>query len=102
MSTCPAQAVTPVFSSAALATNSDATNTVAGSPNPARLWFSVRTPVAQSDSAQPMHTTITGSRSQTKSTITEAMIAKTIQMSAMISPRCAARTNRLRDGFATL
>jgi hypothetical protein len=77
----PAHAVMPVFSSAALTTKSDATKIVAGSPKPARLWFRVSTPVAQSAMAQPMHTATTGSRSQTKRTITPAMMAKTIQMS---------------------
>ena len=76
----------PVFSSAALATKSDATKTVAGSPKPARLWFSVSTPVTQSASAQPTQTATTGSRSQMKSPITPAMMANTIQISVM-SPR---------------
>ena len=83
---CPAQAVTPVFSSAALTTNSTVTKIVAGSPNPARLWLRVSTPVAQSDSAQPTQTAITGSRSQTNRTMTPTMMANTIQMSLIGRP----------------
>ncbi len=39
--------------------------------------------MAQSASAQPTQTAITGSRSQTNRTITPAMMANTIQMSLM-------------------
>jgi hypothetical protein len=79
----PAQAVMPVFSRAALATKSEATKMVAGSPKPARLWLSVRTPAAQSAIADPTQTAMTGRRSQTKSTITAATTANTVQMSLM-------------------
>ena len=48
---CPAQAVTPVMSSPALTTNSEAMKMTAGSPKPASDWPSVRTPVAHSASA---------------------------------------------------
>jgi hypothetical protein len=77
--------VIPVFSSAALATNSEATKIVAGSPKPAKLWFSVSTPVTQSASAQPTQTATTGSRSQMNKTMTPAMVANTIQMSVMLT-----------------
>jgi hypothetical protein len=80
--TWPTQAVTPDRSIPALITNSDATRMVAGSPKPARLCWIVRMPYAQSASAQPTQTTMTGRRSQMNSTITAAAMAKTIQQSA--------------------
>ncbi len=43
-STCPVQAVSPVFSSAPLTTKSEVTKIVAGSPKPASAWLSVSTP----------------------------------------------------------
>ena len=44
---CPVQAVTPVASSPALTTNSEAMKTTAGSPKPASAWPRSSTPVAQ-------------------------------------------------------
>ena len=46
ISICPAQAVTPVRSSAALTTKRVAMNITAGSPKPESAWFSVTRPVA--------------------------------------------------------
>ena len=69
-STCPVQAVRPVFSSAPETTKSEVTKIVAGSPKPASAWLSVRTPVAQSAMAQPTQTAMTGSRSQMKRPMT--------------------------------
>ena len=64
ISCCPAHAVTPVASSAALTTKSAAMKSTVGSPNPASDWSSSSTPVAHSESATPMATTATGSLSQ--------------------------------------
>ena len=61
---CPAQAVTPVASSASLTTKSDAMKITVGSPNPASDWSSSSTPVAHNESATPTATTATGSRSR--------------------------------------
>ena len=72
ISSCPAQAVTPVESSPSLTTNSDAMKITVGSPKPASACSRSRTPVAQSESATPSATTATGSRSQTKTTTTAA------------------------------
>ena len=83
INTWPTQAVTPERSIPALITKSVATKMVAGSPKPARLWPMVRMPVAQSASAQPTQTTITGSRSHMKRPMTAAMMAKTIQISVI-------------------
>ena len=78
---CPAQAVTPATSRPALTTKSAAMKMTAGSPKPARLWFNVSMPVAQSDSAAPTQTPMTGRRSHMNSTMIAAMIAKTVQIS---------------------
>ena len=83
---CPAQAVTPATSSPALTTKSAAMKMTAGSPKPARLWFRVRIPVAQSDSAAPRQTAMTGTRSQMNSTMMAVMMAKTIQISLTAPP----------------
>ena len=53
----PAQAVTPVASSASLTTKSDAMKITVGSPKPPSACSRSRTPVAQSDSATPIATT---------------------------------------------
>ena len=87
MSHWPTQAVTPDRSIPALMTKSEATKIVAVSPKPARLCWIVRMPVAQSASAQPTQTAITGSLSQMNRTMTTAMMAKTIQMSVKGGPR---------------
>ncbi len=83
---CPAQAVTPVTSSPALSTNSEATKIVAGSPKPASAWFSVSSPLAHSASAQPRQTITTGKRSHMNSATTAPMMAKTVQISLTSNP----------------
>ena len=60
ISSCPAQAVTPVASSPSLTTNSDAMKITVGSPKPPSACSRSRTPVAQSESATPNATTPTG------------------------------------------
>ena len=75
ISSWPAQAVTPVTSRPELRTNSEAMKMTAGSPNPPSACPSVRTPVAQRDSAVAIAMTTTGSRFQTKRTTAAAMIS---------------------------
>ncbi len=77
---CPAQAVTPVLSSAALTMNRLATNITARSPKPAIACSSVTTPSAQSDSAAPIATTTTGSRFQAKNAIVTATTRAVLSM----------------------
>ena len=79
----PAQAVTPVASSASLTTNSEAMKITVGSPKPASASSSSRTSVAHSDSATPTATIATGRRSQTKITTTAARMTKVIVESLM-------------------
>ena len=100
ISSCPAQAVTPVASSPALSTNSEATKIVAGSPKPASAWFRVRSPLAQSAIAQARQTMTTGNRSHMNSATTAAMMAKTIQMSltSVFLPGWSAACGALRFG----
>ena len=75
ISSCPAQAVTPVISSPALTMKSEAMKMTAGSPKPPSAWSSVRTPVAHSASAVAMATMTTGSLFQTNRTTATAMMA---------------------------
>ena len=49
-----------------------------GSPKPASDWSRSSTPVAHSESATPMATTATGSRSQTKTATTAPRTRKVI------------------------
>ena len=60
ISSCPAQAVTPVASSASLTTKSEAMKITVGSPKPASDCSRSSTPVAQSERATPIATTATG------------------------------------------
>ena len=59
-SSCPAQAVTPVASSASETTKSEAMKITVGSPKPPSACSSVRTPVAHRESAVPSATGATG------------------------------------------
>ena len=105
MSCCPAQAVTPVESSASLTTNSEAMNSTVGSPNPLTLCSMVSTPVAHSERATPSATTSTGSRFHTNSTTATPRITKVIVLSD-IGPTLVARSqwsrrdeNEMSDGL---
>ena len=78
ISVCPAQAVTPEASSASLTTKSEPMKSTVGSPKPASAWFRSSTPVAQSESAVPIATIATGTRSSVNTTTTAASTRKVI------------------------
>src|SRR4051812_42570574 len=85
----PAQVVTPVASSPALTTNSEAMKITAGSPSPASDSCSVVTPVKYSASAVARDTRTTGKRSQINSTTIAMTIAKVTVTSLMSNARKA-------------
>lgn len=65
----PAQAVTPVASSASLTTKSEAMKRTTGSPKPASACCRSSTPVAHRLTATPTATTLSGTRPDTKATM---------------------------------
>ena len=72
----PAHAVTPVASRDSLTTNSVAMKMTVGSPNPARVCWSVSTPVRKSASETPIATMPSGSRLLTKATIASTRMTR--------------------------
>ncbi len=88
ISSCPAHAVTPEASSASLTTNSVAMKITVGSPKPATDWSKPSTPVAQRESATPIATIATGTRSRMNTATVAASTRYVIVMVLMPDLSC--------------
>ena len=94
MSCCPAQAVTPVESSASPTTNSVAMKMTVGSPKPASAWFRSRMPVSHNETDTPIATIPNGIRFDMKATTASARMTNVVAtglMRATLDPGDAGR-----------